>query len=143
MLDRILAGAKPPGQSLLLPPLGVVTRQSSDLLAIADPDVTAAVRFIREHGHTPVRVTDVLRVVSVGRRTLERRFRAVLRRGLWEEIRRVRMEHAKRLLAETDRPMSAVADGSGFPNAKELSAVFRQETGLTPTAYRRRFRGSK
>jgi AraC-like DNA-binding protein len=53
------------------------------------------------------------------------------------------MDHARRLLAETDLPMTAVADGSGFPNAKELSTVFRQETGLTPTAYRRQYRGAK
>jgi LacI family transcriptional regulator len=143
LLDRLLGGAAPPTRPLLLPPVGVVARQSSDLLAIADPDVSAAVRFIRGHGHQTIRVADVVRAVPVGRRTLERRFRATLRRGLWEEIRRVRMEHARRLLAETDLPMTAVADGSGFPNAKELSTVFRQETGLTPTAYRRQYRGAK
>jgi LacI family transcriptional regulator len=103
--------------------------------------VAAAIRFIRERGHTPRRVADVLRAVPVGRRTLERRFRKVLRRGLWEEIRRVHVENARRLLSGTDLPMTAVADEAGFPNAKELSVVFRQETGVTPTAYRRQFRG--
>jgi LacI family transcriptional regulator len=52
---RLLAGAKPPRQSLLLPPTGVATRRSSEVLAIADPDVVAAVRYIREHAHLPLR----------------------------------------------------------------------------------------
>ena len=141
MLDRLLAGEKSPAVPLLLPPRGVVVRQSSDLLAIADPDVAAAVRYIRDHGSRPIRVADVLDVVPVSRRGLERQFRKVLRRGIWEEIRRSHLERGKALLAGSAIPMSEVARRSGFTDSRQLSVVFRQETGLTPTAYRRQFRG--
>jgi LacI family transcriptional regulator len=140
LLDRLLARARAPTQPLLFPPVGVVTRRSSDVLAIGDPDVAAAVRFIREHAHLPLRVEDVVRAVPVSRRSLERRFRAVLHRGLWQEIRRVHLERAKDLLAASALPIHAVAERAGFSDAKQLSVVFRQETGLTPTAYRRQFR---
>jgi LacI family transcriptional regulator len=141
LLDRLLAGGPAPEQPLLLPPLGVVTRQSSDILAISNPDVVAALRFIRAHSHQPLRVTDVLREVPVGRRSLERQFRQVLHRGIWEEIRRVHLERAKTLLATTALPIAEVARGAGFVDNRNLSVVFRQALGLSPTAYRRQIRG--
>jgi LacI family transcriptional regulator len=139
LLARLLEGRAAPPGPLLLPPLGVVARQSSDLLALPDRDVAAAAAFIRSRGHLPIRVGDVLREVPVSRRSLERRFRKSLGRGLWEEIRRVHLERARDLLAGTGLPMGTVAQRAGFSDAKQLSVVFRQETGLTPTAFRRRF----
>ncbi len=140
LLDRLLAGARPPKQPLLIPPLGIMTRQSSDVLALDDPDVAGAVRFIREHAHVPIRVEDVLREVPVSRRALERRFRKAVNRRIGEEIRRTHLERAKTLLAGTDLLMADVAGQAGFSDSRHLSVVFRQETGATPTAYRRQFR---
>jgi LacI family transcriptional regulator len=140
LLDRLLGGAQPPRRPVLLPPSGVVARQSSDVLAIDDPDVVAAARFIRERGHVRLRVTDVLRDVPVGRRSLERRFRQTFGRGIWAEIRRVHVERAKRLLAETDLPIKQLAEQSGFTDFRHMAVVFRQEIGLSPTAYRNRVR---
>jgi LacI family transcriptional regulator len=139
LLDRLLAEPGSPPSSLLLPPLGVVTRQSTDVLAVDDPEVVAAVRFIRERGLARIQVGDVLRAVPAARRALERRFRATLGRGIGEEIRRLRIERASYLLASTDYSMSEVARRSGLSDAKQLSAAFRRQTGLTPTTYRRTF----
>ncbi len=99
-------------------------------------------RFIPEYGHEPIRVEEVLREVPVSRRALERRFRKALNRRIGEEIRRVHLERAKALLAGTDLLMSEVAEQAGFSDARHLSVVFHQETGITPTAYRRQFRGA-
>jgi LacI family transcriptional regulator len=140
LLDRLLAGVPPAPQPLLLPPLGVVARRSSDMGAVADPDVAAVIRFIQEQGHRPLTVKEVLRAVPVSRRSLERRFRRTLGRTLLEEIHRAHLDRAQRLLAETDLPMPAVAARAGFSDAKQLSVRFREATGLTPTTYRRRFR---
>ncbi len=140
VLERLLAGAKPPRKPRLIAPAGVVTRQSSDVLAGGDPDVTEAVRFIRAHGHLPLSVEDVLREVPVSRRSLERRFRALLERGLGEEIRLVHLDRAKDLLATTALSIAEVAEQAGFASVHYLSRVFRRETGLTPTAYRRQVR---
>jgi LacI family transcriptional regulator len=141
LLERLLGGEKPPREPLLLPPIGVATRRSSEVLAIDDPEVVAAVRFIREHTHQPLRVADVLRAVPVGRRTLERRCRLALGWGLGEEIRRTHLERVRRLLAGTDLPMKTVAQQAGFSDYRYMAKVVRQELGLTPTGYRRRMRG--
>jgi LacI family transcriptional regulator len=141
LLDRLLAGERPPAEPILLPPTGVATRRSTEMLALADREVVAAVRFIREHAHLPLRVRDVLREVAVGRRTIERRCHKALGWGLGEEIRRVHLERARRLLARTELPMKAVAQQAGFSDFRHLAVVFRQELGLSPTAYRRQMRG--
>lgn len=141
LLDRLLAGKRPPEKPIFLPPTGIATRRSTDVLAIEDREVVAAVRFIREHAHLPLRVADVLREVAVGRRTLERRCHEALGWGLGEEIQRNHLERAQRLLARTNLPMKAVAEQAGFSGLRHLGAVFRQEVGMPPTAYRRRMRG--
>lgn len=140
MLSSMMAGDPPPQRNVFLPPKGVVVRQSSDIVAVDDPDVSQALRYIRMHGCEQIGVDDVLAATAVSRRKLERQFQRVLQRTIFEEIRRVRIEKAKRLLATTDMPMPAIAAASGFDGARRLSVVFRQVTGQTPTAYRAQFR---
>lgn len=138
LLDRLMQGEPPPAGPLLLEPTGVVARQSTDTLAVDDPDLARAVAFIRGHATDPIQVADVLRAVPVSRRWLERRFREVLGRGPAAEIRRVRLARAKRLLAETDLPVPEVARLAGFGSREYLSAVFKAELALSPRQYRSR-----
>ena len=137
LLDEMLQGRAVAPHPVLLPPKGVVTRQSSDVLAIEDADVAAAVRFIRGNSHRPLAIDEVVEAVAICRRTLERKFRKALSRGLWDEVRRAHLERATRLLLDTDLSMSAVAAASAFNGGTHLSIVFRQELNTTPTAFRR------
>jgi LacI family transcriptional regulator len=102
--------------------------------------VAQAMDFIRNQVHEGISVDDVLRVVPLSRRALEMRFRSALGRSPAEEIRRVRIERAKRLLVETDAGMAGVARASGFSSANQLCETFRREAGVSPTQYRRQFR---
>jgi LacI family transcriptional regulator len=137
------APASPGGEApalIRLPPVGVVSRPSTEVLSIEDVDVAGAVRFIRDHAGENIGVREVVLAGRVDRRTLERRFRNSLQRTILEEIRRVRLESAKEMLANTDLPMPVVAQRSGFSDAKQLSLVFHEEVGTQPTSYRRQFR---
>jgi LacI family transcriptional regulator len=138
-LDLLLQGRRVP-RLHAVPPLGVIPRRSSDLVAAEDPHVAAALRFIAEHAGRPIGVEDLLRAVPIARRTLEVRFRALLGRSLLGEIRRVRVERARHLLTTTDLAMPAVARAAGFGDAKQFAAVFGQAEGLTPLRFRRRHR---
>jgi LacI family transcriptional regulator len=138
-LDRLLRGErKILGRPLLLAPVRVVARRSSDLSAIPDAPVARACRFIHEQAHRRLSVANVANEVGVGRRTLERRFRAVLGRGLAEEVRRCRVERAKELLADRQLSLATVAQRAGFGSAKQFAAAFRTLTGLTPRLFRQR-----
>jgi LacI family transcriptional regulator len=118
----------------------MVVRFSTRLLTSDDAEVQQAVEFIRDQVHAGISVDDVLRAVPRSRRTLEMRFRSVLGRSPAEEIRRVRIERAKRLLVETDAGMAGVARASGFSSANQLCETFRREAGVSPTRHRRQFR---
>ena len=141
LLDRLMAGQDLGDKRLLIPPAGVVPRRSSDVPAILDADVAAAVRYISLHVRDHLQVADLLREVPMSRRTLEQRFIKVLGRTPAAEIRRAQVEVARQILAETDEPMAGVARAAGFGSAKQLSVSFHRETGTTPTAYRRSSRG--
>lgn len=141
LLDRLLDGEKSPEGPILIPPPGIATRRSTEALAIDDAEVIVAVRFIREHAHLPIDVSDVVREVALGRRTLERRCQVALGWGLAEEIRRAHRERACRLLARTDLSMQVVAQQSGYSDFRHMAVAFRRKLGLTPTAYRRQARG--
>ncbi len=123
-----------------IPPLRVVARRSTDFLAVDDAEVSGALRFIRKNAVERIGVQDIADALSISRRTLERRFVAVLGHSPHVEIRKVRVDSARQLLIETDLPMPAVAARAGFRDANLLSILFRQATGQTPTQYRRQYR---
>jgi LacI family transcriptional regulator len=137
VLRRGLEG-EVPAEPVLVGPTHVVGRRSSDVLSVDDPLVAAAVAWIHEHSDQPIQVNDVVRAVKTYRQRLEKRFRAVLGRSVMVEVRRSRVEHAKRLLAMTDLSLPDVAQKSGFTSASLLSVAFRREARTTPGAFRRR-----
>lgn len=137
LLEQMLQGKPAPVNIAPIPPVEVITRQSTDVLAVEDPDVAEALRHIRRHAVEGLSVKQLLESAAVNRRTLERRFVRVLGHTPLEEIRRVRLERAKALL-QTDLPIYQVAARSGFATPEYLATSFRQATGLTPTEYRRR-----
>jgi len=126
---------------IVTPALGVVTRRSTDMTAIEDSEVANAVRFIYENAGGHLRIDDIADEMAISRRSLEIRFERALGRTLHEEIRRVRLERATRLLLETDLPMTTVAETSGFNTPSYLAQIFKQHTGMTPAQYRRQSRG--
>lgn len=143
LLERLMRGEPAPAEPIRFPPLRVVQRQSTDVVAVADAEVAQAIRFIREHVAEAINVDDVVASVPLSRRSLEYRFGRALGRTPLEELNRVRIERAKELLASTDLPMPAIAERCGLANAERLSVVFKRETGEAPTAFRERCRSTQ
>ncbi len=136
-LDALMQGETPQPRHLCIRPTGLVTRTSSDILAMDDELVVKAVRYIREHAHEGIGVGDVVDAVGGSRRLLERRFREALDRTIHDEIAERRLERIKHLLATTDMPMRELAKRMGFRESKRLSEFFRSHTGQSPRIYRR------
>jgi LacI family transcriptional regulator len=142
ILDRLIAGKKlgPDQRVTRLPPVGVIRRVSTDVLAVEDPNLAEAVRYIREHACDPCSVDDVVRQVAVARRWLERQLVQKLGRSPHDEITRVRMEEATRLLMEPELLLEDVAEHCGFTTVQSFHRTFRQATGESPAAWRRAHR---
>lgn len=139
LLRQLMGGKTLSNKRIVLPPKGLVVRQSSDIVAVQDPDVGKALRYIRQHATQLIGVEDVLREVAVSRRKLERDFQRIIHRTIFAEIRRIRIERAQRLLSSTQLPMPAIASQSGFDGARRMAVVFNQVTGMTPSEYRARY----
>jgi LacI family transcriptional regulator len=139
-LQALMDGSAAPPGVLRLPPTGIVTRHSTDIIAVKDMAVARAVRFISAHASDSIDVGDVVKACGASRRYLERRFNMLLGRTPKQEIQRKRLSIAKRLLAETLHPMPEIAEACGFSDAKMLSSVFRADVGFTPSEFRRRVR---
>lgn len=151
ILDAMMmasAGAsKSPSQSVGLveiDPISVVTRRSTDVLAVSDPLVSAAVRFIGKHAREGITVEDVLDRLAadnqiVSRATLDRRFTQLLGRSSKAHIMRVRLGIARHLLLDTDYPLTKIASMVGINHPEYFSVMFKNMTGETPAAFRRRF----
>jgi LacI family transcriptional regulator len=138
LLDRMMSGERITKVAHLLKPLGVIARLSTDTLAIADPEMSNAVRYIREHACDGINVSDVLAEVSMSRRVFETSFRKLLGRRPHEEIVRTRLQRVKELLVQTDLPLYAIADRAGFKHVEYMSVVFKKKVGMPPSEYRER-----
>ena len=138
LLARLMQGEPVATTPILIPPQDIMLRQSSDIVALPDPQVAAAVTYIRQHACRGLSVQDVLNVVPMSRSSLERRMKTLLGRSPAAEITRVRLERVKQLLHETNLTLAAIADRTGFEHPQYLSTLFKQTFGETPGEYRQR-----
>jgi LacI family transcriptional regulator len=137
ILDGLMAGDKGKPMHLLIPPLGIATRQSTDVLAITDPDVVAAVKYIREHACEGARIRDMLAHVPLSRSVLERRFRKYLGCSPQQMLRQTQLKRVKQLLVNTDLPLWKIGELAGFKHTEYMCVTFKREVGQTPSVYRR------
>lgn len=140
ILRRLLEGKQVRPYERLIEPRRVIERQSTRLLNTDDPEVIAAMRFIRDHADVPINVSDVMECVSCSRRKLEYSFERELGSTIHQEVWRAHVDLAKQILAETELDLVDVAMQSGFASQSTFSHVFRSRTGMTPTRYRRQHR---
>jgi LacI family transcriptional regulator len=135
-LDRLLHGEAVVHHEIELPPLGVTTRQSTDLIACADPHVRQVLRFIRDHAHEGIDVRSVLKAVPMARRSLERRFHDFIGRSPADEIRRVKINRVRHLLDTTNMSIPDIAEACGYKYVEHMIPVFKKHHGNTPSRYR-------
>ncbi len=136
MLDKMMAGRDFTSHRATVLPRGVITRQSTDVVASEDEDVSRAIQYIRDTACKGLMASDVLAFVGVSRTSLQQRMKQVTGRTIHQEIQRVRLNRAKELLAGSSLAIKQVAIESGFSSVQYLTRVFRATTGETPAGYR-------
>lgn len=123
--------------SILLEPLGVEARQSTDVTAVSNAEITAAIRFIKEHACDGIDVSDVLQQIPLSRRKLEYQFLEATGITPHEMMTRVRMEKVRQLLQDTELSLEEIADRCGFEHPEYMSVVFKRRYHITPGKYRK------
>ncbi len=140
MLDALLNNRKIKNKIIKIKPLDVLVRRSTEGFAIKDKAVSRALSFIYNNAYQRITVSDVLKAAPfASRRGLERRFKKLLGDTIYNTILRTKVARAKKVLVETNLPLSVVAEQSGFASSKKLSQHFKKNTKLTPSEYRRKF----
>jgi LacI family transcriptional regulator len=143
LLDRLMNGEAPPPQPVLIPPKGIVTRMSTNIMAVPDVRVARALRFIWEHHAEPIGTREVGAVAGLSRSALERVFKNHIGRNVAQEILQRRIDHARKLLLETDLKAHEIAARTGFSGIVHFSQAFHRLTGTRPSVFRRQHLASE
>jgi LacI family transcriptional regulator len=136
LLDGMMQGRVKRPRRIVVEALCVVTRRSTDIVAVEDQDVATALEFIHREQGRDISVDSVVQEVAVSRRNLEKRFRETIGRTILEEIQITRLERAKRLLLETAYPISKIAEIAGFGSTGYFIQFFQSRVGKTPRRFR-------
>ena len=137
MLDELMHGRTPSAPVVLMPPTSITVRHSSDLFCVADADVRQALRLIQARGCAGLVAADVATSVGLPRRLLDRKFQRFLGRTIHDELLRLKLAEAKRLLVETDEKLFVVSAHAGFSHAAQLCNVFKAAVGVPPMQFRK------
>jgi LacI family transcriptional regulator len=139
LLDRLMQKKQPPARPVRIPPMGIMARKSSDLLAVNHAGVARSLRFLWENFHKPIGVEDLVAVAAMSRSALHQAFIEYIGRPPGRELHRIRIENAKRMLAQSGMKLEMLAEKCGYQNANTFWVAFKQTTGITPKQYQVRF----
>ncbi len=137
-LDAMMKGEDLTSEVITVLAKQVVTRQSTDILAIEDEEVSSAIRFIRERARDSIQVSDVVDATMLSKRALQQRFKKALRRSISDEIRRIRMDLVAKMLVETNLTVSQISQKLGFVDFEHIGRYFKKHKGVSPTEYRKK-----
>lgn len=143
-LDRLLRCLDPPAKPILVPPIGVAARRSSERIIAGNPAVAQALALLRTHRHEHhVNVGDLLADCGLSRAALYRAFTRLVGHPPVEELQRMRLEDACLLLTTTDKTLHEIADQCGFTDASHLCRLFLDHFDTSPGDYRRSRRSGR
>ncbi len=126
-----------PAPRVLVPPMGIIQRQSTDFKALQDTYVIQAMHYVRQHACRGIKVEQVIDYVGISRSNLEQRFVQECGHSIHTEIHNEKLNRACKMLAETDTELAEIANSCGYPSIQYLYAVFKKHFGQTPKQYKR------
>ncbi len=141
LLERLLVGRPPKRRHVTLAPLEVIARASTDRISAMDPQVAAAIEFIRANARRPIGTDQVAESVGIPRRTLERHFARTTGQTIHQFLVEIRLRHAKQFLRHSDAPLGEVARYCGYLATSAFTRMFAAAAGCHPETYRKQYRG--
>ena len=138
-IDTLIKNNEAKIKNIIIEPVNIITRQSSDIIAIDDEHVSAAIRFIRSNSRRAIHVQDVIEQSILSSRALQQRFQKFLGRTINHEIRRVRVLEFANLLISTNETVKTLSYDMQFGDIGHISRIFKKEMEMTPIEYRRKY----
>ncbi len=139
LLDKIMKGIAVDTQTILIEPVVVQERQSTDIIAVNDKIVSDIINYIKRNTKILLQVTDIIEEFHISRKNLYKKFNDNLGTSVYDQIRRIKIEEICKLLVETDKSVKEIALEFGFYNVDHIARFFHKVKGLTPTQYRNEY----
>ena len=137
LLDRLMDGKAAPRTPLLVPPAGIVARQSTDTRAVADPTLRHALELVGANLARPYGAAQLAAALGLPRFKVDRLFASGLGRSVGDELLRQRLARVKLLLKRPELTVASIARQTGFCHAAYLTNTFKRAFGITPRAWRK------
>ncbi|HTR40235.1 MAG TPA: XylR family transcriptional regulator [Pseudomonadales bacterium] len=137
LLDELMLQKNPPEQIVRVPPFRLIVRKSSDLIAVNHPGIARSLRFMWDHCHELIGVSDLAKVASMSIRNFHQAFVDNVGRPPGNELHRIRIERAKKLLSDSSEKMDAIAEMCGYENGNSFWVAFKRSTGISPKQYQK------
>ena len=136
LLHRVLSGQKVSQIPLLIPPVNVIARSSTDYRSLRDPLVMQAMHYIRHHACQGIKAEQVLDYLRTSRSNLEARFKTEMNKTIHQIIHEEKITRAKNLLRHSDISIQEISDICGYPSLQYFYSVFKKEFNQTPKEFR-------
>jgi LacI family transcriptional regulator len=136
LLDEMMAQSRLTAPDRLIPPRGIVARESTDAFVSGDPDVARAIAFAQQNLSRPIGVKQWVDAIGGSRRRLEMAFRQSLNCSPMVFLARLRTDKAKGLLARDDLSYGQIASQCGFSDLRQFRRAFLSVARMTPRQYR-------
>jgi LacI family transcriptional regulator len=143
LVERLVADPTAPAEDIVLQPVKIVSRMSTAAFATDDQQILKALLFIHKNALKKISVSDVMAEAALSRRLLERRFKDVTGKTLYEYITDQKLKYFAEQLADTDEQVINIALSMGEIDTKSISRRFKQLYGCTPVEWREKQRKNK
>ncbi len=136
LLDGMLGKRRKVRVPIWISPREVVVRRSTDVIAVENPQVAEALRYIHETPAEKITMKELLGRMPMSRQWLDRLFKEEIGRTASDEIRRVKIARVRHLLLNTEMSMNEIARAAGFGHGENLTRFFRGQMGMSPKRFR-------
>lgn len=140
LIDKLMQDKESAYEDVIIQPVTIVNRLSTDIYATDNPAILAALRYIHQNLANKINVEDIVKQVPLSRRLLEVRFRQVTGQSIYQYVSDLRMERFSQLLLAGNEPIADLAMQVGLSDFKNLSRQFKSWKGCTPIEFRKRNR---
>jgi LacI family transcriptional regulator len=145
LLDHLVSPERFSGQAAavavprltLIPPASIIPRASTETFVVADPVIARVIEAVREQACRGLTIADLVAISGLPRWKLEKQFKQAVGHSIHDDIVRVRLSEARRLIRTTDLPLKVVSNRSGFHSVAYMTTIFRRRFGTTPARFRR------
>ena len=124
---------------IVIPPIRIEARQSTEKYAINDKNILKAIEYIRENYTRNISIDDIIRHLPLSRRIVEKKFKEKIGVSVYQYLLQYRIELFADLLIKTEKPLADLALLCGFDDYKNVARIFRKYKKMTPMQYRQQY----